>query len=754
MILLLLGGVTWLQILQFDLYSKSERLQNQRRVIIPAPRGKILDRNGKILASNRPRFSLVLDLTELRPQLRTEYNKIYRNFSYAKKGNRPSIAEMHRLSCVAVAQKHLDKVNAILGCHKKVNAGEIERHSSQALLLPYILLDNLRFEEYARLIERLPVGSPLQVYTSSTRYYPYGRAASHVLGFSGIDDNPKAEDLGGKDLLTFKMKGLFGRDGLAKKFDEQLQGEAGGAIYRVDPAGYKINPPLEKREPVQGNNIVTSLDIDLQQAAEAAMADKIGAAVAMDVNTGEVFVMASTPNYDLNDFVPHLSFAKAKEINDKGAWFNRAIAGTYAPGSIFKIITTIAGLRSGKISPTTSHVFCSGSLAFKNHRVGCPHAHGSVGLAKALAVSCNMFFYNYGLGIGPHLIANEARRFGYDQPTSIELPGETNHMIVPDPHWKKKRFGDVWHSGDTNNYSVGQGFLNVTPLQVACMTASLARGETRTTPLILHDNNRQRQHSEPIGITPAQYNVIVQGMENAVQFGTARLLGMHTMRVAAKTGTAQVRKTSGTIELAWLTAFAPIENPQIAVAVVMEGQNLNTNHSGGIFSSPIAKAILEKWQKKYRVPPPGSAPSCISPRRDANRPRSPDETHSPLWPAFPGNDSAIGVVPHISFLPRAYRLMLFQVGAASVELYVGSRAKPFFRPRRLHQQRNVIQLVQPKDAKAATNSENFHHPAIVPWTTLSDYNPVRSRFSRLAQRSASLCPEQGFPHGKVEAFIP
>ncbi len=613
LVLILGGGVAFRQLFRSGLYNERERLQNQRRIIVPGPRGNILDRNGDVLVGNRPRFSVVLNLADLRGELRTEFLKIGRNYRGYEKIDRPTPGQIEAITRVAIAQRYLDQVNFILGRAEQAKAKDLERHFSQTLLLPYVLLDDLSPMEYARLIERLPVNSPLQVYTSSTRYYPYGAAAAHVLGYTGIDDNPEAEDFPGEDLLTFKMKGAFGRDGLEKKFEDHLQGESGGAIYRVDPAGYKVDRPIEERKVVQGKNLTTSLDIDLQLAAEKEMEGKVGAAVAVDVHTGEVLVMASAPNYDLNEFVPRLSSNKAKEIEASGGWLNRAIQGVYPTGSTFKLITAVAGLRSGAIDHTSQYI-CPGYIMVGNRRFPCAHGavHGLTALPMALAKSCNVFFCKYGLEIGPELIAAEAKRFGYDMQTGIELPGESTRMLVGDPIWKKFKLNESWFAGDTANMSIGQGFLDTTPLQVACMVASFARGETLTKPTLLHDPHRPVQHSAPIGLAPADYNYIVEGLEACAKIGTGRLIQIENMRVAAKTGTAQKRVAGGTIELGWMIAFAPIEDPQIAIAVIMESQELDASFGGGIKASPIVKAVLEAWKEKQDHPAaallPGNSP--------------------------------------------------------------------------------------------------------------------------------------------------
>ena len=600
----LVSGLAWRQLFHRGLYSERERLQNQRRVIVPGPRGNIYDREGRVLVGNRPRFSVVLNLADLRGELRTEFVKVMRNYREFTKSERPTSEELESLARTSVAQRYLDQINAILDRREKVRTRDLDRHIKQTLLLPYILLDDLAPEEYARLIERLPVTSPLQVYTSSTRFYPYNSAAAHTLGFVGVNDDPVVEDFPGEDLLTFKMKGSLGRTGLEKKFDEHLQGETGGAIYRVDPAGYKVDLPIEKRLPVQGHNLTTSLDIDLQLAAENAMEGRVGAAVALDVRTGEVLVLASKPDYDLNTFVPRLSHDEALQIEESGGWLNRAIQGVYPSGSTFKIITAIAGLRSGAIDRDHSSVICPGFFMVGSRRFPCNahFGHGERNLVGAIRDSCNVFFYKYGIETGGDLMAAEARRFGYDKPTGIELPSETHRMLVADPAWKQKTLNEKWFPGDSANMAIGQGFLDVTPLQVACFVASFARGETETKPTILHVADRPTQHTTPIGLAPADYAAILNAMQQGYQIGTGRLARIDGLSAATKTGTAQKRTPQGTIELAWMIAFAPAENPQIAIAVCLESQEPDASFGGGVYSSPIVKAILEAWKNKQDHP--------------------------------------------------------------------------------------------------------------------------------------------------------
>lgn len=606
----LVVGIAFQQLFRTDEHHERERMQSQRRILVPGPRGNIYDRDGRLIVGNRPRFSVVLYLDELRREFRREYIQIRKNYRQTGDKDLPSSSQMEQIARASVVQRYLDQVNKILGRDEKVDGRDLTRHFRSELLLPYTLLDDLEPTEYARLLESLPVSSPLQVYTSSTRYYPFGAAAAHTLGYVGINPDIEAEDFPGNDLRTFKLKGSIGRDGLEKTFDDRLQGEAGGTIFRVDPAGYRINPPLEKKQPVQGENIVTSLDMDLQRAAEAKLRefDTPGAAVAMDIHTGEVLVLASVPDYDLSNFSPRLSFAASKDIEQRQAWANRAISSAYPPGSTFKILTSIAALRSGAVQPDHSIIDCQGAFFKGGRRYVCYNGrghHGEVLLPEAIADSCDIYFYEAGWLTTAEQVAAEARRFHMGKPTGIELPHETSRMVIPDNAWKLENVGQKWFPGDTANMAIGQGYVLVTPLEMACFAASVARGEVWTQPTLLHQPNAPTQRSEPIGLTPEQRAALLEGMIGCTTVGTAKVLtNLAALRVpgvaiAGKTGTAQI---PGNKNVAWFICFAPAEKPEIAIAVAIEGDTAGEEFGGGLYAAPVASRILQEYFRKKNNP--------------------------------------------------------------------------------------------------------------------------------------------------------
>ena len=605
---ILTAGLAYQQLYKGAIHHEEERQQNERRVIVPGPRGNIFDRNGRLLVGNRPRFAVVLYLDELRPEFREEFIRVRNNYRKNSEGDMPTNAQLERIAHTSVVKRYMDQVNEFLGRTGTVDSAGLQHHLERQLLLPFTLVDDLKPEEFARLIEHLPVNSPLQVYTSNTRYYPYAGAAAHTLGYVGVNEGADDEEFPGEGLTTLKMKGSIGRDGLEKQFDSTLQGEAGYTILRVDPSGYKVNPPIEHRLPVQGKSITTTLDIDLQQAAEDAIGDQTGAAVAMDVHTGEVLVMASLPGYDLNSFSPKLSVASAADIEERGAWTNSALNGVYSPGSTFKIVVSTAALLSGSLRPEDTPADCEGSMMIGNRRFSCENGlghHGILTLPDAIAESCDVYFWTVGLKTGVDAIAAQARRFHLDRPTGIELPGETHRMLIPDPTWKQEKRSESWSPGDTANMSIGQGYIGETPLTMACFAASFARGETWTKTTMIHEANRPEQHTEPIGLSESQRAAILDGMEKCTlpPEGTAKYLTtleelkVPGVRIAGKTGTAQVIRPKGKADEAWFICFAPLENPEIAIAVAVDGPP-GENFGGGREAAPIASAILKKYFQK------------------------------------------------------------------------------------------------------------------------------------------------------------
>ena len=614
---MLIGGLGWSQLIGIREYQEIEKRQTERRILKPGPRGDIYDRNGNLLVGNRPHYSAVAYLDDLRPDFRSEYSKIIRaerarieeDYQTTPEATRPAAPpnpNYNRLQWVArqnVVNRYLAIINRITGRNDSISQRKLIRHFNEQLLLPLPLVQDLSADHYARLVEQLPVNSPIQIHTDTARHYPYGSVAAHLLGYVQ-STSPDASEIPDDGIKTFTFKTKLGKTGLERAFNQQLSGTTGMEIWRVDPLGFQ-DTRLQMIPPQQGQDLITSIDMDLQLAAETALGDRTGAAVALDIQSGEVLTLVSHPSYDLNELSPFIPRETFDAINERGAWLNRALQLSYPPGSTFKLISSIAGMRHGTIDTDSVHD-CQGvyRLGRSLKRCHARHGHGATDLAKAIEGSCNVFYYREGLDMGIDILSAEAKRFGLDQKTGIEVPFETSRLVVPSKEWKKAQGRGGWVPGDTANTAIGQGFLLQTPLQMATMIASIARGETRTRPtlqaLARKDALQVNHGGEPIGLTPAQTRLLWDGMERVVgPDGTGRLVHIDDFRIAGKTGTADFRAHGKEVNLAWFVGFAPVEKPRIAVSVMVEGTKASHTYHGGSTAGPVAKDIFLKFIEKY-----------------------------------------------------------------------------------------------------------------------------------------------------------
>lgn len=615
--LVLLGGLAWRQLISMQAFKDIEKRQTERRVLKPGPRGDIYDRNGRLLVGNRPHYSAVVYLDDLRPDFRQEYSKIIRaertriaaEFEATPESERPHdppSPNYNKLQWVArqnVVKHYSNEINRVTGRDDSISQSKLIRHFNEQLLLPLPLVEDLSPDQYARLVEQIPVHSPIQIHTDTARYYPYESAVAHTLGYVQ-NVNPDANEIPNDGIKTFTFKTKRGKTGLERSFDALLSGTTGTEIWRVDPLGFQ-DTRLEMVPPKQGDDLITSIDMDLQLAAETALGERTGAAIALDIRTGEVLSIVSHPTYDLNSLSPFIPRKTFDQINERGGWLNRALQLSYPPGSTFKLISSIAGLRHGSIDTHTLHD-CQGVFRLGNSLKRCHarYGHGVVDLSSAIEGSCNVFYYSEGLRMGIDVLSAEAKRFGLDQKTGIEVPFETSRLIVPTKEWKKSKDLGGWVPGDTANTAIGQGFLLVTPLQMATVIASIARDETRTRPTLKalsREEGLQVNHGgEPIGLTPNQKRILWEGMERVISpDGTGRLVQIDGLRIAGKTGTADFRAHGKDVNLAWFVGFAPVENPQIAVAIMVEGTKASDAYHGGSTAGPVAKDIFLKFIEKY-----------------------------------------------------------------------------------------------------------------------------------------------------------
>lgn len=612
-ILFLLVGLAKRQIFESDEYASEHRQQSRRIVMTPAPRGEIRDRNGNIIVANRARFSVVADLSLLRDEIDAAYVSAVRKArrqrlrSSSVRIDRDALLNTARIE---VLQKYQDRVNLAIGRRAILDPKTVLRHIGQKRTLDFPLAENLTDLERARFIEQFPVNGPVRLYVDSVRFYPYGKLAAHVLGFLINTEDISTESVPKRyaDIGISRYRGKTGATGLEKQLDVALRGVPGYRLWMVHPNGYLYNMLVEVK-PIQGALIYTTLDLDLQQEAEAAMAEvnRPGAAVVLDVESGEILALASNFCYDPNEFSVIVRSAYLNQLveRDPNILYNRALQGRYPPGSTFKLITAIAALRSGKMRYDTT--FDCESYLRVNRRNWPEHdgaAFGKCDIAKMIRVSSNVFCYHTALEIGWEPITAEAKRFGLNERIPLELPESTGlYLVIPSPEYKRdqKRAGG-WIAGDTLNMSIGQGDLLTSPMHVACMTASIARRETRTLPTIIYDPERVGKHinhgGEPIGLSEEGYATILRGMEEAVEKGTGRRARVEGLRIAGKTGTAQWKNRGKEANLAWFTGFAPANKPKISVTVVFEAER-EDRMAGGSTAGPVAGRIFKKWKELY-----------------------------------------------------------------------------------------------------------------------------------------------------------
>lgn len=584
-------GLAYRQIILNQNYLNQENVQSLRQIISTGPRGNIYDRNNNLLVGNKAKYCLVLYLSELREEFRKTY---IQNVKKTREQNlEVSRTTLRKEARFQVIKSYLDTVGEILGRPISFPQDKLEKHFHQRLLLPITLIENLSTEDFALLTDKLPIYSPLQINIDSIRYYPFGRSACHVLGYTGVIQEDESLK---NTLATFAFQGKVGKNGLEKSFDTYLKGINGQEVWRVDPSGFQCQL-IHQSPPRQGGHLISSLDIHLQQIAEKAMGDMKGAVVAIEVKTKEVLVMLSKPDYNLSDFSPKISQEVYNKVNKSGAWLNRALQGIYPAGSPFKIVTSIAAFKANVMDEqVTCH--CPGYLQVGNRKFPClkRSGHGDIQLPKALAISCNVLFFDKALATGINAFSSEIKRLGFGQMTGVELPYESQITLVPTPEWKKKKRLGSWLGGDTANLSIGQGYLLVTPLQMACFTAAFANKKARITPTMIHKNLKP-EHEDDLELPDIYYDKIVEGLELAVIEGSARRARVENVRVAAKTGTAQVKIKNGAMDVVWCVAFAPVENPEIAVAVLVEESTEDDNFWGSRTAAPIAGKVLNAYFK-------------------------------------------------------------------------------------------------------------------------------------------------------------
>ena len=560
---------------EYEIRAYSNRVRVQEVI---APRGHILDRKGREIVTNRPSFNVVL-IQE----------------------------DSHDVADV------LKRLAPVLGEDVSQLWKKIRDAAGTPKYLPIRLKEDIDWKTLAYLENHNQEFSGIRTEVQPVRVYPYGDLSANILGYLG---SISKKELAKVDRTIYSGGDLIGKRGLEKLREADLRGEKGKSYSEVNARGFE-QQLLKSVEPLPGNEITLTLDIDLQQIAESYMevGEKAGAVVAMEVNTGRLLAAVSAPSIHIRDFVGGISYKNWQALldNPRHPLINKVVQGAYPPGSTYKMVTALAGLARGAITEDTV-LYCPGFYRFGNRTYRCwKHGgHGPVNLRKAITESCDVFFYQVGQRVGVDALAEYAHKLGLGQKTGVEMEHEKSGLI-PTREWKRKNRNKKWQEGETLSVAIGQGFDLVTPLQMCVMTATLANGGKVYRPQLVEKVVDPEGHVierfEPKILSEAKgldhyFRLIGGGMEQVVQGkrGTARRVAIKGLKIAGKTGTAQVVKIAQYRHLkdddipykyrdhAWFTCYAPADNPEIAVTVLVE-HGLH----GGSGAGPIARAIMKEY---------------------------------------------------------------------------------------------------------------------------------------------------------------
>ncbi|MFH1143554.1 MAG: penicillin-binding protein 2 [Candidatus Eisenbacteria bacterium] len=589
--LLLLGRLFWLQIVHGQAYAEMAQRNLIRPDPIPALRGALVDREGRLVAGNRVSCDLALEVG----------HPAYRR--------------------AADIRAAVEEVAATLGVAPEPLVERALNH--RQFFAPVILAEDLQTEQLGPLFERLYPIPGLRVDRVPCRWYPYGGVASHLLGYVG---KVRVEELGAEGTDSAYCAGSWiGRAGAERRYEGLLRGHYGSTYVTVDAVGRKTDlfPNIPPRAPVAGNDLVLTLDLDLQRLADSLLAAAsgergagtpvAGAVVALDPRTGEILVSASAPGYDPNRFVGGLAGDEWASLQD-GAHplLNRTVQASYPPGSLFKIVTTLAGLDAGWLGEGTRFSPCFGSYRFGNRAFQCwkPEGHGSLDLRGAFANSCDVYYYQIGRRLGLARFLDFMATLDLDVPTGIDLPEEETGL-VPTLAWYRRRLGESPAEGNVLNLSIGQGELLLTPIAMAAFVGALVTDGWVLEPRIALRAERpdggvvwdagEPRRLRKLPVSEAHRELLRDLMEEAVARGTGSRARVEGIRVGGKTGTAQ-NPHGG--DHALFVGFAPVSAPRIVVVVVIE-----RGGHGGVVAAPIAQRLIEALLVE---PPPAPVASVVA----------------------------------------------------------------------------------------------------------------------------------------------
>ncbi len=592
LVVALLGLQLWyLQIREGPYYRDLSENNRTRSVIMEPARGLIYDRNGVLLANNVPSFTLYVSLEEVKDR-----------------------------------DLLIDQLSNLLGLDAALVRNKLTARGNKQL--PRKVKDRLTLRE-ATLVESHRLDLPgVMVQVESQRNYPRGVTASHLLGYVG---EVSPEQLEKPEFADLHQGSIVGQYGVEKFFDRLVRGQAGQKSIEVDAVGHEKRTVVVE-QPHAGDNLYLTIDVRLQKVAENLLGEESGAIVALDPRTGDVLAMASRPGFDPNILSRELTPKQWAEIvQDEGRPLNnRASQGQYPPGSIFKVMMAAAALETKTVTPSTS-IYCNGGYQFgrRVYHDWKAGGHGAVDLRHALVQSCDVYFYTVGQRMGIETIASFAHQFGLGEETGIELPSE-RVGIVPSEAWKQKAKNEAWLPGETVSASIGQGYVSVTPLQMASLIGTVANDGVTFRPRLVQavmdraTGELQQRTAVPkrtLKLRPEILPLIKEALAGVVKEGTGTRAQSALVTIAGKTGTAQTLalRTGPEKDIpkkfrdhAWFVAFAPVEAPTIAVAVLAE----HMGH-GGSASAPLAKELIETYVKLDLSAPSGVTDGAVAREGDA-----------------------------------------------------------------------------------------------------------------------------------------
>lgn len=553
------ANLFYLQAIKHPIY-KQRSLKNRIRIILlEAPRGIIYDRNNNVLVGNRISFDLAVI-----PQ------------------------EVDNIDAT------LNKLSKLCGISKKRLYKNYKKNYI-APFIPAIVAQDLDKRKAFFIDENITSAPGAILWSNTRRNYKHPEAISHITGYIGKMDEAEYEILKG---YGYRIREYVGKSGIEKYYNSYLRGEDGGIQVEVDAASRQARQ-LGYKSVVKGKDIFLTIDIDLQEMAHMLLKEEKGAFIVMDVKTGQILALVSSPNFDPNIFVDPTRGSQRLALLKQEDYplLNRVISTAYPPGSAFKVVVATAGLSSGKITKETTYD-CKGVYYIGKARFRCweKKGHGSQDIIQGLIHSCNVFFYNAGSVIGPDLIYQYAMKFGLGQPVGIDLPWEAKGL-VPSPLWKRLNKGESWRPGDTLNFAIGQGYLLITPIQALKMITFIANKGFAPRPYLarkIGELNLQSEKTDKFTATEekSEFDIIQKALFGVVNdpTGTGQRAKVKGLKISGKTGTAQV---DGAQAHAWFAGYLPFDNPKISFLIFLEHGG-----SGGKKPADIARVLCKYLKEK------------------------------------------------------------------------------------------------------------------------------------------------------------